>query len=270
MAQRRMTSLEVTGTDAFLDMPQSSQLLYFHLNSLADDDGFVANPKSVMRNCGSQADDLKLLLAKKFVIAFEDGVCVIKHWRINNFIRKDIYRETKYLDLKGTLFIRKNGAYTLTDDNRAIPVPKGHFNVDVVNETLTNRQPRIGKIRKGKDIEESCPFWLNKEAWKDWETHRREKKKPLTPLSTKKQLKMLENYKKDHVEIIETSIRNGWTGLFPPKGEQPKFRSDHATAHQKRIEHEEDQRERSQDHKNNEKRAEIDRMSKDLTKKFTT
>lgn len=146
-----MTSLDVTGTDAFLDMPASSQLLYFHLNSKADDDGFVANPKSIMRNCGSQADDLKLLVAKKFVIAFEDGVCVIKHWRINNFIRKDIYKETKYLDLKNILFIRPNGAYTLNDDGRAVPVPKGHFNLEDVDVTLTNSQPRLGKDSIGKD-----------------------------------------------------------------------------------------------------------------------
>lgn len=149
-----MTSLEITATDAFLDMPQSSQLLYFHLNSLADDDGFVANPRSIMRNCGAQADDLKLLIAKKFVIAFEDGVCVIKHWRINNFVRKDIYKETKYLDLKSTLLIRPNGAYTLNDDGKAIPLPKGHFNLEDVNATLTQRQPRIGKVRIGKDRED--------------------------------------------------------------------------------------------------------------------
>jgi len=151
MAQRRMTSLEVIGTDAFADMPQSSQLLYFHLNARADDDGFVSNPKSIMRNCGSQGDDLKLLQAKKFVIAFEDGVCVIKHWRINNFIRKDIYKETKYLDLKGSLFIRPNGAYTQTNDERAMPVPSGHYNLEDVDVTLTSRQPRLGKVSIGKD-----------------------------------------------------------------------------------------------------------------------
>ena len=150
MAQRRMTSLEVTGTDAFLDMPQSSQLLYFHLNSLADDDGFVSNPKSIMRNCGSQADDLKLLIAKKFVIAFDDGICVIKHWRINNFIRKDIYKQTKYLDLRRVLFIRPNGSYTVNDDGGAVPLPEGHFNLEDVDATLTERQPRLGKVRLGK------------------------------------------------------------------------------------------------------------------------
>jgi hypothetical protein len=151
MAQRRMTSLDVIDTDAFLDMPQSSQLLYFHLNARADDDGFVSNPKRIMRDIGSQADDFKLLAAKKFIIIFEDGVCVIKHWRINNFIRKDVYKETKYLDLKKTLFIRSNGAYTLTSDERAIPIPKGHFTLESVNESLTERQPSIGKDSIGKD-----------------------------------------------------------------------------------------------------------------------
>ena len=140
-----MISLEVVDTDAFLDMPQSSQLLYYHLNARADDDGFVSNPRSVMRNCGSQADDLKLLVAKKFILAFDDGVVVIKHWRINNFIRKDIYKETKYLNLKRTLFIRPNGAYTLTDDGNAVQIPNGHFNLDDVNDQLTRRQLRLGK-----------------------------------------------------------------------------------------------------------------------------
>ena len=153
MAQRRMISLEVIDTDAFLDMPASSQLLYFHLNARADDDGFVANPKRIMRDVGSQLDDMKVLTGKKFVITFNDGVCVIKHWRINNFIRKDIYKETKYLDHKTTLFIRPNGAYTLTADNRAIKVPKGHFNteeVKCVNETSTKRQLSIDKVSKEK------------------------------------------------------------------------------------------------------------------------
>lgn len=161
MAQRRMTSLEVIDTDAFLDMPQSSQLLYFHLNARADDDGFVSNPKRIMRDVGSQNDDLKVLTAKKFIIPFDDGVCVIKHWRINNFIRKDIYKETKYLNLKQSLLIRGNGAYTLTDDGKAIKVPSGHFKLDFVNEALTKRQLSIGKDRLGKDsIEKDNNIYL--------------------------------------------------------------------------------------------------------------
>src|SRR3990167_3470431 len=155
MAQRRMTSLEVIDTDAFLDMPATSQLLYFHLNARADDDGFVASPQKIARTLNAAADDLKVLAAKKFIIEFKDGICVIKHWRVNNFIRKDIYKETNYLDLKDTLFIRGNGAYTQSDDGRAIPVPKGHYKLEDVNDTLTQRQLRIGKGSKGKIVAEA-------------------------------------------------------------------------------------------------------------------
>lgn len=266
MAQRRMTSLEVTSTDAFLDMPQSSQLLYFHLNSLADDDGFVANPKSVMRNCGSQADDLKLLIAKKFVIAFEDGVCVIKHWRINNFIRKDIYKETKYLDLKRSLFIRPNGAYTLNDDGQTMAIPKGHFNLEDVNDTLTKRQLRLGKVRLGKVNKETpLPNWLNKEAWNAWLTYKKERNKPMTPLMIKLHLKKLEVNQKDHVHIIKNSIENGWTGLFPLKEND---KSDYAIAHQKRISTHEEESEREENAKRNDKVREITEASKKLADKM--
>jgi hypothetical protein len=151
MAQRRMVSLDVIDTDAFLEMPVSCQLLYFHLNSRADDDGFVASHKKIARSVGSQSDDLKVLIGKKFVIQFNDGVLVIKHWRVNNFVRKDIYKETQYLNLKQTLFIRPNGAYTLTEDERSIPVPLGHFKLEDVDATLTLRQLSIGKGSEGKE-----------------------------------------------------------------------------------------------------------------------
>lgn len=156
-----MISLDVIDTDAFLEMPQSSQNLYFHLNARADDDGFVPSPKRIMRATGAQEDDFKLLMIKKFVISFDGrGVCVIKHWRINNFIRKDIYKATQYQDLKRTLFIRENGAYTLNDDGQAIPLPDGHFQVEslnfpCVNEASTGRQLRIGKVRIGKESKEN-------------------------------------------------------------------------------------------------------------------
>lgn len=143
-----MTSLEVIDTDAFLDMPVSSQNLYFHLNARADDDGFVAGPKKILRALGASGDDYKVLLAKKFLIEFEDGVCVIKHWRINNFIRKDRYNETQYLDHKQILFIRANGAYTMSDDESSVAVPLGHFQQEDVNQRLTEGQLRIGKDRE--------------------------------------------------------------------------------------------------------------------------
>lgn len=175
-----MTSLEVIDTDAFLDMPMSSQLLYFHLNARADDDGFVANPKKVLRTLGGSSDDYKVLVAKKFLIEFEDGVCVIKHWRINNFVRKDIYKETKYLDLKRSLFIRANGAYTLTDDGHAVPVPDGHFKLENVNATLTQRQLRIGKDSKELAVA-NAPAEYEEVPFKEDDRAERTKKPPKYP-----------------------------------------------------------------------------------------
>ena len=99
-------------SDAFLDMPMSARCLYFTLGMLADDDGFVNAPRSIMRQCGASDDDMKLLITKKFVLIFDSGVIVIKHWRINNYLRNDRYTETKYGDEKATLSQDENGAYT--------------------------------------------------------------------------------------------------------------------------------------------------------------
>lgn len=112
MANRRMFSKQVTESDSFLDMPLSAQALYFHLGMSADDDGFVNNPKRVQRVIGANDDDLKLLMAKRFVLAFESGVVVIKHWKINNYIAKDRYTPTVYEEEKAQLFEKPNRAYT--------------------------------------------------------------------------------------------------------------------------------------------------------------
>ena len=98
-------------SDAFLDMPLGARCLYFTLGMVADDDGFVNSPKSVIRQCAATEDDLKVLIAKKFVIVFENGVLVIKHWKINNYIQKDRYIATKYADLKAYLSLDENNAY---------------------------------------------------------------------------------------------------------------------------------------------------------------
>jgi hypothetical protein len=108
---RRLFSTEIVDSDAFLDMPISTQALYFHLGMRADDDGFV-NPRKIMRTVGASDDDLKVLLGKRFLLTFNSGVVVVKHWLIHNSIRKDRYHETKYLDEKNTLFIKENKAYT--------------------------------------------------------------------------------------------------------------------------------------------------------------
>jgi len=150
---RRMFTDEITSSDAFLDMPEGGQNLYFHLGMNADDDGFIGNPKMIMRAIRSSEDSYKLLIAKKFILPFDSGVCVIKHWKMNNQIRKDRYTETKYLPEKLSLFVKSNGAYTLSQD-KGLPVPKGHFAVAEIesgNQSATSRQPSIGKDSIGKD-----------------------------------------------------------------------------------------------------------------------
>ena len=112
MAQKRMFSLQIVDTDAFLEMPMSSQLLYFHLSMRADDEGFVGNPKRVIKMIGSSDDDFKVLIAKRFLLTFESGVVVIKHWLIHNTIRMDRFNPTNYKEEKDRLFIKENKAYT--------------------------------------------------------------------------------------------------------------------------------------------------------------
>lgn len=129
MAKKRMFTIDIVDSDAFLEMPPSAQALYFHLNMRADDDGFVGNPKKIMRTVGAAEDDLKLLIAKKFLIIFENGVIVIKHWRMHNTLSAYRYHETNYVSEKDMLRLKRNGAYTLgegeeIDDRNLIETSK--------------------------------------------------------------------------------------------------------------------------------------------------
>lgn len=141
MAERRMFAKTIIDSDAFLEMPQSTQLLYFHLSMRADDDGFINNPKSIMRNVGCKEDDIRILAGKKFIIPFESGVVVIKHWKIHNYIQKDRYHETKYKDELSTLDTDENGSYTKCIQN--------------VSKMDTQVRLELGKDSLGKDNEES-------------------------------------------------------------------------------------------------------------------
>ena len=121
MAERRMFAKTIIDSDAFLDMPLSSQALYFHLSMRADDEGFVNNPKRIQRTIGASDDDFKVLIAKNFIITFESGVIVIKHWKIHNYIRGDRIVKSKYEDERAMLSIKDNGAYTINNDLKEIP-----------------------------------------------------------------------------------------------------------------------------------------------------
>ena len=115
MARRRMFNLDIIDTDSFIEMPQSSRLLYYELCMRADDYGFVSSPKKIQRVVGCSDDDFKVLITKRFIIPFETGIVVIRHWKIHNYIQKDRYKETLYSDEKSLLTQEENGTYKLMD-----------------------------------------------------------------------------------------------------------------------------------------------------------
>lgn len=194
MAERRMFAKTIIDSDAFLDMPCSAQALYFHLAMRADDDGFLNNPKKIQRMVGASDDDLKLLLAKRFILAFESGVIVIKHWRIHNYIQRDRYKPTVYTDEKAQLTTKENGAYTLCiqDGYRSdtqVRLGKDRLGQDRIEEVETRTKhgeygwvlltdDQYAKLEKdlGKEeldrciryVDESAQSNGNKNRWKDW------------------------------------------------------------------------------------------------------
>ena len=150
MAERRMFAKTIIDSDAFLDMPLSTQALYFHLSMRADDDGFINNAKKIQRMIGASDDDLKVLLMKRFLLPFESGVVVIKHWKIHNYIRNDRYKPTIYTDERAALDVKANGAYT---ERQPLGIPDGY---------QMDTQYRLGEVRSGQDsvgevIEEAAP-----------------------------------------------------------------------------------------------------------------
>lgn len=143
MAERRMFAKTIIDSDAFLEMSTSAQALYFHLGMRADDDGFVNNPKKIQRFVGAADDDMKILLAKRFVIGFESGVIVIKHWKIHNYIQKDRYKPTIYQEEKALLDVKDNLGYT----------EKHPYTQCIQDVSKVDTQVRLGKVRLelGKD-----------------------------------------------------------------------------------------------------------------------
>ncbi len=149
MAQKRMFNNLVIASDDFLEMPDSSQNLYFHLSMQADDDGFVDNWKSIMRMTGKKEDDLKILIAKSFIIPFETGIIVIRHWRLNNYIQKDRYKETIHKEEKQLLKIEDN-VYNLYTD--CIPsIDKNRLDKTSIDNIRRNYQQRRSKRRSRRN-----------------------------------------------------------------------------------------------------------------------
>lgn len=144
MAKRRMFSLDIVDTDLFLDLPLTTQALYFHLGMRADDDGFVSSPKRILATVGGSADDMRLLAAKGYVIPFESGVCAIRDWKVNNHIQKDRYHETLYKVEKRSLQQSETGAYFLADTSC------------IQNGSILDTEVRLGEVRLVKEREDKA------------------------------------------------------------------------------------------------------------------
>ena len=226
MAERRMFAKTIIDSDAFLDMPLSTQALYFHLSMRADDEGFINNPKKIQRMIGASDDDLKVLIVKNFIIPFESGIVVIKHWRIHNYIQNDRFKPTVYSDERSMLQVKENKAYTLSD----APCIQDGYTMDA---QVSIGKDSIGKVREGKDSKgkESIVYYPTDEkldeAFKQYIEHRKAMKKPLkTEYAIKlamNNLAKLSNGDNDvAIEILNQSIVNGWQGLFELKGTPKK------------------------------------------------
>ena len=121
MAKRRMFSMDIVESDFFLEMPLSTQALYFHIGMKADDDGIYAGVKSLMRTIGANPNDLDILVAKGFVLIMDRGILVVKHWKMNNYLQNDRYTKTEYPEIKEKLFLKENRSYTL-DECQGVPL----------------------------------------------------------------------------------------------------------------------------------------------------
>lgn len=204
MAEKRMFAKSIVDSDAFLDMPLSSQALYFHLGMRADDDGFINSAKKIQRMIGSADDDLRILIAKNFVIPFEDGVCVIKHWKIHNLIQKDRYKPTLYTDHFNKISLKNNKVYSM--ETQCIQ------DVSIVETICT---PRLGKVRLGKDSvdKSNTPDGVSPALWKDFLKVRKEKRLAVTDAAIKKIQKEAEKAGLTFEQAITVCCERGWAGF---------------------------------------------------------
>lgn len=155
MAERRMFAKTIIDSDAFIDMPLSTHALYFHLSMRADDDGFINNPRKIQRMIGASDDDLKVLVAKRFLIPFDSGVVVIKHWKIHNYIQKDRYKPTVYSEEKAMLTSKDNGAYTeciqpVSKTETQDSIELGYSKYSVVEDSIVEDAPTPSKPTRHK------------------------------------------------------------------------------------------------------------------------
>jgi len=230
-AERRMFTKKITDGDMFTALPPTTQALYFHLCMSADDDGFSNKIRHAMFNAHADNNDLNLLVSNRFIIPFDNGVIVIKHWRMHNLIKSDRYHKTDFLEELSTLVLKENGAYTEADGTQMEP----KWNP---NGTQVEPEVRLGKVSKGKDsigktIGQQVAEWCGdneelKSAFDAFIDMRKKIKKPLTERALKQIIKKLETYAEngdDPVEVLDQSTEHCWQTVYELKKEEPKKKS---------------------------------------------
>jgi len=233
-----MFSTAITNSDAFLDMPDSTQNLYFHLSMAADDDGFVSSPKTIMRMTRAKDDDLKLLIAKSFIFVFESGVIVFKHWRMNNYIRSDRYKPTNYKEELAQLYLKENGAYTL-DSSKGVSMLELKNAIKEIDEPKTDdfeerqvvtlQEPEEATKGKFPSVQQQISAFTEddelKETLEQFVKMRVKIRKNLTNYAFHLVILKLSKLASDtptQIAILNQSITNSWQDIYALKVEYQK------------------------------------------------
>lgn len=192
MAEKRMFTKSIVLSDDFLDMPMSTRCLYFTLGMLADDDGFINSPKAILRQCGASLDDMRILIAKKYLLEFDTGVIVIRHWRLNNYLRSDRYTQTSCISELEQIATDKSGAYFKIDLVEALPDGKNAYDAfDEIPESVQAEIPEAEETKEIEAIEETS------------EVERKPEKKPAAekkkPLAEREPVNDIERVEKEYL-----------------------------------------------------------------------
>ncbi len=232
MAERRMFAKTIIDSDAFLDMPLSTQALYFHLSMRADDEGFINNPKKIMRMIGANQNEMELLLAKRYLLMFDSGVVVIKHWKIHNYIQKDRFKETLYKEEKEQISVKNNNSYTdtvkeLTEDVSSM-YPESVQDGDTGKVSIELDKSKVSKGNRYNPADDLVFFNDPefKEVWKDLIAVRTKKKAARSDRAIKslihKLLDISNNDKQTAIAIVAKSADSGWSDVFKLKTDDNK------------------------------------------------
>lgn len=226
MAERRMFAKTIIDSDAFLDMPISARLLYYDLGMRADDDGFVNSPKKIMKMVGASTDDMNVLILRKFILPFETGVVVLKHWRIHNYIRKDTYSETPYKKEKSMLMLDENKSYTLIDNESQLAVHEPSTQVRIGKDSIDKDSLGKDSIDKESieiitpDEQESIPYkeiieYLNQRIGSNYKPNASKTKTAI-------HARVQEGYTLEDFKIVIDKKVNEWYGTDMAKYLRPE------------------------------------------------